>query len=152
MDVFHLAALGQFAQVLGQTIDDLVPVVAHPGQVDPRRLEMNAQGVALPRVGDELGGVQQRLGGDAAHVQAGAAQLLGRVDQGDFHALVGRQEGRGVAARTAADDEQLAFRRFGHDMAPLGFSNASEYRLRPNRPAEPALPVRCRPACRPIWK
>ena len=59
------------------------------------------------RVGDELGGVQQRLGRDAADVQAGAAGAFARLDQGDRDAVVGGEEGGRVAAGAAAEDEEL---------------------------------------------
>ena len=40
--------------------------------------ELQAEVGGVAGVGDELGGVQQRLGGDAADVQAGAAGPLAR--------------------------------------------------------------------------
>ena len=44
--------------------------------------------------------------------------LLVRVDQRDLHALVGRQERRGVAAGPGPDDHQFACLRFGHGRVP----------------------------------
>ena len=39
----------------------------------------------------EMRGVQQGLGGDAAHVQAGAAQSFAPLDHGDLQAQAARQ-------------------------------------------------------------
>ena len=55
---------------------------------------------------DRVGRVQQRLGRDAAAVEADAAQALVPLDQDDFLAEVGRVEGRGIAARAAADNHE----------------------------------------------
>ena len=57
------------------------------------------------RVGD-LGRVQQRLGRDAAAVQAGAADLV-LLDQGDALAELGRAQRAGVAAAAAAEDDDV---------------------------------------------
>ena len=40
---------------------------------------------------------------------------LAGVDERDLHALVGGEERRGVAAGTAAEDDQLRFDDFGHE-------------------------------------
>jgi hypothetical protein len=52
--------------------------------------------------------VQQRLGGDAAHVQAHAAQGGVALDQNHLEAQVGRAEGGRVAARAAAQHQHVA--------------------------------------------
>ena len=58
-------------------------------------------------LGEHLGDVQQRLGRDAADVQAHAAELLAPVDQRDGQAEVGGAERRRVAARTGAEHGDL---------------------------------------------
>jgi len=58
---------------------------------------------------DQLADVQQGLGGNAALMQADAAQGGGGLDQGGLHAELGSPERRGVAARAAADDQQIRF-------------------------------------------
>ncbi len=55
------------------------------------------------------GHVQQRLGGDAAHVQAHAAQGGVALDQDDLQAQVGGAEGGGVATGATAQHEHVAF-------------------------------------------
>ncbi len=60
-----------------------------------------------------LGRLQQRLGGDAAHVGAGAAGcgaalvVLPFVDTGHVHAQLGSADGRDVATRASADDDDI---------------------------------------------
>ena len=51
----------------------------------------------------DLTGVQQRLGGDAAVVQAGAAELV-LLDQGDVQAQLRPAQGSGVTTATASED------------------------------------------------
>ena len=59
-------------------------------------------------LGDHPRGVQQRLGGDAADVQAHAAERLVALDQHRLQPEVGGAEGRRVAAGTGADHDHLA--------------------------------------------
>ena len=52
----------------------------------------------------DLGIKQQRLGGDAAHVQASAAEFVVFLDEGDFQSELPGAYGRGITGRAAADD------------------------------------------------
>ncbi len=119
---FHhldLAALAQLQQVLGQSIDDLASLVAKGVEVHFRLGEMNAPLVAFPCVGDQLGGVQEGLGENAADVEAGTARLGARVDQRHLHPLVGRQKCRGIPAGTGTQYDQVVFLHFiGHGWNP----------------------------------
>jgi hypothetical protein len=58
---------------------------------------------ALP----DVGGLQQGLGGDAAHQQAGAAQLGLLLDQGCFQSVLAGADGCGVAAGTTPDHNEV---------------------------------------------
>ena len=58
--------------------------------------------LGFARGGDGVGGVQEGLGGNAAPVQADAAQALLALDQDDFLAEVRRVKGRGITARARA--------------------------------------------------
>ena len=51
--------------------------------------------------------VQQRLGRNAADVQAGAAELGVFLDDRGLQAVLAGANGRGVAAGTAPDDDQV---------------------------------------------
>jgi hypothetical protein len=57
---------------------------------------------------DHCGHVQQGFAGDAAHVQAHAAELGVALDQHHLEAQVGRAEGGAVAAGATAEHEQVA--------------------------------------------
>src|SRR5208337_667423 len=46
--------------------------------------------------------VEQRLGRNAAAIQANSARVLFRIDEGDVEAEVGTEESRGVTTRAAA--------------------------------------------------
>ena len=88
-------------------------------------LEAEAAGVAedvlLHQRADLLHGVglvHQILGGDAAHVQAGAAQVL-LFKQGHLHALLGGGNAQGVAAGAAADHQYIIL---FHDLLPHQYS------------------------------
>ena len=55
----------------------------------------------------DLGVEEQGLGGNAAPVQAGAAQLLFPLDQGDLQPVLPGADGGGVSPWTAADDDHV---------------------------------------------
>jgi hypothetical protein len=77
--------------------------------IDLRRGEADAKiGHVLGFV-HHRGDVQQRLGGNAADVQANAAERGVALDDDRLHAEVGRAEGGGVAAGPGAEHEHFAF-------------------------------------------
>ena len=86
-------------------------------------------------LGDHLGRVQQRLGRDAADVEADPAQRAAAVHQDDLFAQVGGPEGGGVAAGTGAEHQ---------DLGVLVAALAGRHRLA----ARPPAWCRCGPACR----
>jgi hypothetical protein len=55
----------------------------------------------------DLGVEEKGLGGNAAHVQAGASQLFFPLDQGDLQPILPGADGGGISARTAADDDYV---------------------------------------------
>src|SRR5438132_581641 len=75
-DELRFALLRHGCQALRQPIDDLEPVIADAGDVELRRAEVEAQRLSVADIGDQLGDVQERLGRDAADVQARAAGPL----------------------------------------------------------------------------
>ena len=54
-----------------------------------------------------VGGMQERFGRDAAHVQAGAAQRFAPLDAGGFQAQLGATNGGNIAARTGANHDDI---------------------------------------------
>ncbi len=61
----------------------------------------------------DLGGAQQRLGRDAAPVEADAAEMLG-LDDRDLHFQLRGADCRDIAARAATDDHQVKFLLLSH--------------------------------------
>ena len=106
LDDGDAARLDQAGEALEEPLDDLVLVGVDAGHVDAVERGGDAELAGLAcRVGD-LGGVQQGLGRDAAHVEAGAAQVA-LLDQPDLQAELGRSQGAGVTARTSPEDEDV---------------------------------------------
>jgi hypothetical protein len=110
-DALHdldLAPLGHAGEAAGQLADDLVLVRAQPVEVDARRAEADAAVGHVLRFVHDAGDVQQRLGRDAADVEADAAERRVALDEDGLHAEVGAAESRRVTARAGAEDEHLA--------------------------------------------
>ena len=72
---------------------------------DRRHLNAQAGKIVASRL-EHLRSVKQRFGGDTADVEAGAAQRDPALDAGDGEAELARANGRVIAARAAADDDQ----------------------------------------------
>jgi hypothetical protein len=72
------------------------------------RTEVHAQIAQVADLVHHGGHVQQRLGRDATHVQADAAQRGVTFDDHDLQAQVRRAERRRVAARAAAEHQHVA--------------------------------------------
>src|SRR5262249_38289707 len=118
LDVSDLAVLARLDESVGESVNNLLLASPERADVDLRRREVNAPALGFTGVGDELGGVQQGLRGDAADVQAGAARLGGCVDQRNLQTAVGGEERGGVAPRASAQDDELRFNDFGHRQYP----------------------------------
>ena len=67
----------------------------------------------VPGLLEHFGGMQQRLGGDAADVEAGAAKGRFFLDDGDCEAELRRADGADIAAGAGADDDEIV----GHGQA-----------------------------------
>ena len=89
--------------------DDAVLPLEQLGQVDRRRAEVDAVAAHLADFVDDLGRVQQRLRGNAAHVEADAAQHRPAFDERDLESEIGGAERGGVTAGTGAEHQQLRF-------------------------------------------
>ncbi len=105
-DELDAAALHQPLQALVEPADDALLVFADAGRVDAVQRGLHAELLALPGEVGDLAGVQQRLGGDAAAVQACAAQLR-LVDQHDAHVELCRTQRARVSTAAAAQDDEV---------------------------------------------
>ena len=84
-------------------VDDLVLATDHRRIVEGRAADGDAERRGVADMGEGLGRGDQRLGRDAAEVQARPAQSLA-LDDGDGRAELRGANGGGIAARPRADD------------------------------------------------
>ena len=85
--------------------------------VEARVVAGEAEAVGVLHQLADLGRAQQRLGRDAAPVQADAAQMLA-LDQRRLHAELGRADRRDIAAGAAADHDEVEVLRHVHPPLP----------------------------------
>ena len=104
LDGADLVLLHQQGQALGVLFDHLALAVDHPRPVELDARDLDAELARALDVVVDLRLEEQRLGGDAAHVQAGAAVVRLFFNQDGLQPVAGGAEGGGVAARPAADD------------------------------------------------
>ncbi len=107
-DDLDLATLGEALEPTRQLADDLLLPLAQAIEVDFGLAEADPERGRLLGFRDHAGGVQQRLRGDAADVQADAAEHVEALDEHDLEAEVGGAEGGRVAAGSGADDDDAA--------------------------------------------
>ena len=116
--VVDLVLLEQELDALGQGLHDLVLVAQHRRQVELDAAHLDAvPGHAVPGLLEQMRGVQQRLGRDAADIEAGAAERAALLDAGDLEPELGRLDRGHVAAWPAAHDHQIV-PRLAHDPTP----------------------------------
>ena len=107
LDDLDVAGLGHAGQAVGELLDGAVLERAHAVEVDLGLAEGDPRAGGLLGVGEHAREVQQRLGGDAADVEADAAEALVALDEHGLQAEVGGAEGGGVAARARADHDHV---------------------------------------------
>src|SRR4051812_10855940 len=100
----ELETLGVLGHDLRLAADDGAPVELHVLGTDHAELFAFFQVVCKLRV------EQQRLGRDAAHVQAGAAELVVFLNEGDFQAKLAGADGGCVTGRAGANDGNVVDR------------------------------------------
>ena len=115
---------GLDAVLLHQELDALGVLVHHAPlvglgleQVEPRVRALDAELGGVADVVEHLGGVEQRLGRDAAAQRAGAAELGVLLHQRHLHPELRGADRRHVAAGAAADDHQVLVERGGGSRA-----------------------------------
>ena len=122
LDDGDAGGLDHALQALVEPADDAVLVLVDLGHVDAVERALDAERGAFAGAVGDLGGVQEGLGGDAAVVQARAAELA-LLDEGDRQAELHRSKGTGVAAAAAPehhDVEVVGVRRgVGHCRLPV---------------------------------
>ena len=104
----NLVLLEQVVHATDIGRDRLGLVVHHLRQVQHRRRNVDTQRLeAVPGLLEELGSVQQGLGGNATDIEAGAPQRRSFLDHRNLHPKLRRTDRRDIAARTRADDGEI---------------------------------------------
>jgi hypothetical protein len=110
-----LVLLEQELDALGVALDALLLEGQHLLEVEAGRADADAEiGEMVPRILEHVGGVQERLRGNAADVQAGAAMGLALLDHGGPEAELGGPDGAHIAPGAGADDDEIV----GHIVSP----------------------------------
>ena len=107
LDDPDVTRLGQTRQPARQLLHHLVLTRPQLIQIDIRLAETHTQVRHPRRLVDDLGGVEQGLGGNATHIEADAAQTRVAFDQDHLFPQVGGTEGRRVAAGARAQHHHL---------------------------------------------
>ena len=107
-DVIDLVLLHQEFDALGQALHGIFLLAHHLRQVDldPAGLDAEPFEIILGRR-EQFRRVQQRLGGDAADIEAGAAEHAALVDDGGLQAKLAATDRAIVAAGAAADNHYI---------------------------------------------
>jgi hypothetical protein len=88
--------------------DDAVLALHHRTDIHGQPVGRNAvRAKVLPRPVKQLGGREQRLAGNAADVEAGAAEGFALLDDGRLHAELRRPDRGGVPARPGPYDDEI---------------------------------------------
>ena len=106
--------------------DDAVLAILDLGIIQARILAVDAFLVGMDEALPDVGGLQQGLGGDAAHQQAGASQPGLLFDERGFQSVLAGAYGCGVAAGTAPDHDKVV-RHFFHSTRVTGYRGRCVY-------------------------
>jgi hypothetical protein len=106
LDVRDLVFLEQAADAPVHLLGDLAAALLRGTEVEGQALSLDAVLLGGLHLVHERGARQQRLGRDAADVQADAAELV-HLYTGRLQAELGRPNGGDVSARSAADDHHV---------------------------------------------
>ena len=107
LDRFHPGPAQQEGDAAGHLPDDAAVPLAEPLPVEFRRRHPDAVGLRRPDGVEQFRGVEEHLAGDAPHMEAGAPESLVLLDERGAESGRRRPEGRYIAARPAADDDDL---------------------------------------------
>ncbi len=106
--MIDLVLLEQEFHALGQAVDGVILLTHHFLEVQRQLADLDAHiGEILVGFFIKLGRVQHRLGRNAAHIQAGAAQRLARLDTGRLQTQLACADGAVIAAGAAADNHHI---------------------------------------------
>ena len=107
LEVLHLSVLRQLPGAARQPRDDVVLEVAQLARSIFGSPNSMPQAAACARLAEDLRDVQQRFRRDAAAIHADAAGIRFGIDERDAESEIRGEKRGGVAARAAADDDEL---------------------------------------------
>ena len=110
----NLVLLHEKSDAVGQLFGHGPAALDDPVEIEAETLDAETEDFGLGDLPVELGGAQERLGGNAAPVQADAPEML-PLDDRRPHAELGGANGGHVTARSAADNDEIEFR-IAHDV------------------------------------
>ena len=100
--------LNRIGDALDVAVDALVLELHHGGKIELGITDLDAHaGERVPGLLEQLGGMQQGLRGNAAHIEAGAPQGGILLHHRHLHAELRRPDGADIAAGTGADDDEI---------------------------------------------
>ena len=102
-----LSLLGEPGEARRQALDHAILPATDCRRVKGRRAKAHAMRTHRLGVVDDLGDMKQRLGRDAADIEADAAEGRARVDQNDVLPEIGGAESGGVAAGPGAQNQNV---------------------------------------------
>ena len=115
---FHFVFAEEVLQTLIVLFDDLIFASAHGLPIERDALALDAKFPGMLEKVVELGIEEQRLGRDAAPIQAGAAKDWFAFDDECLQTPLARADGRHVASGAAADDGQVVLRHVSQKSPP----------------------------------
>ena len=104
----NLSPLGHPRQPAGQCVDHRLFMSAQRTQINLTNTKLNAHGGQVRHFLHHRSDMQQRFGGDAADIQAHAAQGGVALNQQGFLAQIGRAKGRRIAAGATTQHQHIA--------------------------------------------
>ena len=147
-DVLDRVLLEEERDALGDAVGDVAAALDHRREVDLDRAGLEAELAGAVEQVEHLGGAQERLGRDAAPVEADAAEL-GLLDAGDPQPELRGADGGDVAAGARADDHDVVGRRRigggrgrgrgAHSDSDSGASSCSTITARSLAPSAPSI-------------
>src|SRR5439155_7930502 len=133
----HAAAVEQDLHAARELLHHLVLALDQHRPVDARLAYLDAELLGPADLLEEVGGHDPRLGGDAAPVEARAAQLV-PLDHRGLETELGGADGGDVAPGPGADDDQVEVADVGHGLARWG-TRSKRVRAPGNRDRTPEL-------------
>jgi hypothetical protein len=144
LDVGDLVFVEQELDALGEVGDDLVLAAHHRRQVERRAVDLHAvRRQPVRRFLVKVRGLQQRLRGNAADIEAGPAKRTALLDAGGLETELRCADGAHIAAGSAADDDEVELSIRHGCIPPNGF----EFTISARGAAAPAPPP-ARASCR----